>query len=195
MVDCLTPEKRSWNMSRIRGRNTTLELVVRSILHRMGYRFKVADRELPGRPDIVLKKHKTVVFVHGCFWHRHLGCPDTTTPKTRTLFWQEKFNSNVLRDRRNRRALNKLGWKVLVVWECQIKKNPLAVAARLLRALPKTTADRKKNHEIPSRKDLFRVAEARADYKLIEKTPNREKGLNRPCDKKLSNKISLKSKS
>ncbi len=125
MTDYLTPDRRSWNMGRIRNKNTKPEIAVRSILHRMGYRFTVngpKNRQLPGKPDIVLPKYRTVIFVHGCFWHRHKGCKETTTPKTRTEWWQAKFDGNVERDRRNQRVLRKLGWKVIVVWECETKK-------------------------------------------------------------------------
>ena len=130
MVDSLTPEKRSWNMSRISGKNTKPELAVRSLLHRQGFRFRVNRTDLPGKPDIVLKKHKTVVFVHGCFWHRHKGCSDASTPKTRTQFWQKKFDGNVARDKRNVRALRESGWNVIVVWECEIKAS-VALTQRL----------------------------------------------------------------
>jgi len=130
MVDSLTPEKRSWNMSRISGKNTKPELAVRSLLHRQGFRFRVNRKDLPGKPDIVLKKHKTVVFVHGCFWHRHKGCSDASTPKTRTQFWQKKFDGNVARDKRNVRALRESGWNVIVVWECEIKAS-VALTQRL----------------------------------------------------------------
>lgn len=125
MADSLTPEHRSWNMSRIRSRDTKSEKVVRSLLHGMGYRFTVngpKNRTLPGKPDIVLPKYRTVIFVHGCFWHRHKGCKGTTTPKTRTEWWEAKFAGNVARDRRNQRALRKDGWRVIVVWECELKK-------------------------------------------------------------------------
>lgn len=125
MTDHLTPEQRSWNMGRIRNKNTKPELVVRSILHGLGYRFTVngpKNRQLPGKPDIVLPKYRTVIFVHGCFWHRHKGCKETTTPKTRTEWWQAKFDGNVERDRRNQRVLRKARWKVAVVWECETKK-------------------------------------------------------------------------
>ena len=118
-MDRLSPEHRSWNMSRIRGRDTQPELAVRSALHRAGYRFRLHRKDLPGRPDIVLPKHRTVVFVHGCFWHRHKGCRFAYTPKSRVAFWQKKFDDNVERDRRNVRALRALGWRVVTVWECQ----------------------------------------------------------------------------
>lgn len=118
MTDRLTPDRRSWNMSRIRGRDTAPENLVRSTLHRAGYRFRLHRRDLPGRPDIVLSKYRTVVFVHGCFWHRHAGCRFAYTPKSRVDFWTAKFHANVERDRRNAFALRRLGWRVVTVWEC-----------------------------------------------------------------------------
>ena len=113
---------RSRNMAAIRGKDTAPELAVRRILHAMGLRFRLHRKDLPGRPDIVLPKHRTVVFVHGCFWHRHKDCRHTTTPKTRQEFWQTKFASNVERDRRNRTDLQQLGWRVIVVWECELRQ-------------------------------------------------------------------------
>lgn len=120
MVDTLSPEKRSWNMSRVRNKDTKPELLVRSILHRNGFRFRLHKNGLPGKPDIVLARYKTVIFVHGCFWHRHKGCPDATTPKTRTAFWVNKFKENTERDKRTGEALRDLGWNVIIVWECEI---------------------------------------------------------------------------
>ena len=119
MTDRLTRERRSWNMSRIRGKDTEPEKLVRSALHCAGYRFRLHSKQFPGRPDIVLPKHRTVVFVHGCFWHRHKGCRFAYTPKSRVAFWNAKFEGNVERDRRNAGALRKLGWKVVTVWECE----------------------------------------------------------------------------
>ncbi len=119
MADRISPEKRSWNMSRIRGKDTKPELRVRSQLHRMGYRFRLHRKDLPGRPDIVLPKYDTVIFVHGCFWHRHKGCRFAYTPKTRVEFWQTKFDLNVRRDRRNEAALRKRGWRIIRIWECR----------------------------------------------------------------------------
>ena len=118
-MDTLTKARRSWNMSRIKGRNTRPERIVRSILHRMGYRFRLHRKDLPGKPDIALPKHKTVIFVHGCFWHRHKGCKDATLPKTRRLFWRNKLEGNADRDRLKERALRVLGWRVIVLWECE----------------------------------------------------------------------------
>ncbi|MBN2685857.1 MAG: DNA mismatch endonuclease Vsr [Pontiellaceae bacterium] len=136
-MDHLTPEKRSWNMAQIKGRNTRPELIVRSMLHRAGYRFTVngpKNRKLPGRPDIVLPKYKTVIFVHGCFWHRHKGCKRTTTPSTNAEFWKQKFDRNVANDRKNARELKKLGWNVITVWECELQ-NTEKVNSRLQRKL------------------------------------------------------------
>ena len=119
-MDSLTKTHRSWNMSRIRGRDTTPELAVRSLLHRLGYRFRLHRRDLPGKPDIVLPKYRTAILVHGCFWHRHSRCRFAYTPKSNAAFWQEKFACNVERDRQVRRQLRERGWHVLVIWECQI---------------------------------------------------------------------------
>jgi len=121
-MDRLSREKRSWNMSRIRSKNTEPEKMVRSLLHQMGYRFRLHVRALPGTPDIVLPKYHSVVFVHGCFWHRHPGCKFAYIPKSRNNFWNEKFRQNVARHRRVAQQLEKLGWKVLTVWECETSK-------------------------------------------------------------------------
>lgn len=107
-------------MSKVKGKNTKPEMIVRSFLHKLGYRFRLHRKDLPGNPDIVLPKYKTVIFVHGCFWHRHQGCKRCTTPSTNTEFWEEKFRDNVERDRRNEQALKAKGWKVITLWECQI---------------------------------------------------------------------------
>jgi len=106
-------------MSRIRGKDTGPEKLVRSLLHRMGYRFRLHVKDLPGRPDIVLPRYRTVVFVHGCFWHRHRGCKNCTTPTNNRAFWVEKLEGNAERDLQNRAALRLAGWRVVVVWECR----------------------------------------------------------------------------
>lgn len=126
-MDKLTPEHRSWNMQRIKSRDTKPELIVRSILHRMGYRFRLHRKDLPGKPDIVLSKYKTVIFVHGCFWHRHEGCKLAYTPKSRIDFWQKKFQSNIERDQRVVSKLIEMGWQVLIIWECEVKKKECVI--------------------------------------------------------------------
>ena len=122
MADALTKQRRSWNMSRIRGKDTTPEKRVRSLLHRMGYRFRLHDKKLPGSPDIVLTKYKTVVFVHGCFWHRHRGCRNCTTPTSNRAFWVKKLQGNAVRDKVHQRRLRALGWSSLIVWECETER-------------------------------------------------------------------------
>jgi DNA mismatch endonuclease, patch repair protein len=121
MVDVLTPKQRSFNMSRIRGKDTSPEMVVRSLLHSLGYRYRLHVRTLPGCPDIVLPKHHALIFVHGCFWHMHKCRYGRVVPKTNAEFWQKKRLGNVERDRRHIRELRKLDWKVVTVWECQTK--------------------------------------------------------------------------
>ena len=122
MADKLTPEKRSWNMSRIKSKNTSIEVRVRKHLFANGFRYRNNVKNLPGKPDIVLKKYKTVIFIHGCFWHRHENCKDATTPKTRTEFWNEKFQKNIDNDRKNAELLSKAGWHIITIWECEINK-------------------------------------------------------------------------
>lgn len=139
-MDTLTPEERSRNMARIRGKNTRPELQVRSMLHRAGYRFSLHRKNLPGKPDIVLRKYRTVIFVHGCFWHRHKNCKQATTPKSNIDFWQAKFDRNVANDKKHVRDLRRLGWRVITVWECELK-NPEKVLARLERLLTADHAD------------------------------------------------------
>jgi DNA mismatch endonuclease (patch repair protein) len=120
-MDTISPEKRSWTMAQVKGRDTKPELIVRSLLHRLGLRFRVQCKELPGKPDIVLPKHKTVIFVHGCFWHRHPGCKRASTPADNAQYWQAKFTRTVARDAAHRATLEQLGWRVLVVWECELR--------------------------------------------------------------------------
>lgn len=118
-------------MSRIRCKDTKPERLLRSLLYRAGFRFRLHAADLPGKPDIVLRKYHTVIFVHGCFWHRHEGCVNATTPKSRTEFWIEKFRRTVERDRRKQTELEDAGWKVLTVWECELNSNPNEFVNRL----------------------------------------------------------------
>lgn len=121
MADHLTSEKRSWNMSLIRSANTKPEIIVRKLLHSLGYRFRLHKKDLPGKPDIVLKKYKTVIFVHGCFWHQHKGCKRSNIPKSNRAYWKPKLEHNIRKDAQHKRELKKLGWKTIIVWECEIK--------------------------------------------------------------------------
>ena len=122
MADRITPEHRSWNMSRIKGKDTKPEIAVRQYLFANGFRFRKNDKRYPGKPDIVLPKYHTISFVHGCFWHRHEGCKQATTPKSRTDFWLEKFQKNVQNDAKHIQELKNMGWKVIVLWECELEK-------------------------------------------------------------------------
>lgn len=121
MADIFDKKKRSEIMSRITARNTAPELAVRSLLHRMGYRFRLHQTNLPGKPDIVLARYRTVILVHGCFWHRHRGCRFAYTPKSRPDFWLRKLESNIMRDRQVKAELTRLGWYVITVWECELR--------------------------------------------------------------------------
>lgn len=112
-------------MSRIKGKNTKPEILLRKELFKRGFRYKIHDEKLPGKPDIVLPKYRTVIFVHGCFWHGHDGCRYYTVPKTRTEWWQIKISGNIARDEKVIYDIERLGWKVLTVWECMLKKNLL----------------------------------------------------------------------
>lgn len=135
MADVHTPAQRSFNMSRIRGRDTKPERLLRSLLHRAGLRFRKNVKSLPGKPDIVLPKHRTVVLVHGCYWHRHPGCRFSTTPATNASFWTKKFAGTVERDRKAEQFLREQGWRVLTVWECQLRSNPLQTAEEVRRII------------------------------------------------------------
>ncbi|MGV0005025.1 MAG: very short patch repair endonuclease [Candidatus Porifericomitaceae bacterium WSBS_2022_MAG_OTU9] len=138
MVDNLAKEHRSWVMSRIRSRDTKPEIKLRSLLHRAGFRFLVHNKHLPGKPDITLPKYKTVVFVHGCFWHKHENCAYASIPKTRQAFWTNKFRANVERDKIVVKKLRELEWNVIIVWECELHdsaKVMQTVTAQIKRAV------------------------------------------------------------
>ena len=130
-MDSVSPEKRSQVMASVRSRDTRPELAVRTLFHKLGFRFRLRGKGLPCKPDLVLPRYRVAVFVHGCFWHRHQGCPNTRTPKSRVEFWTEKFETNVRRDRENLLALEALGWHYFVIWECELK-DVSALQARIL---------------------------------------------------------------
>ena len=126
MADVHTKEIRSYNMSMIKGKNTKPEMLVRKFLFANGYRYKLHDKSLPGKPDIVLPKYKTVIFVHGCYWHGHKNCKYFVVPKTRTEWWLNKINGNIANDEKAAKALKKEGWKIITIWECNLKSSKVA---------------------------------------------------------------------
>ena len=123
MADVHSPETRSYNMSRIKGKDTKPEMIVRKFLFSKGFRYRLHVKSLPGKPDIVLPKYKTVIFIHGCFWHGHDGCKYFVVPKTRTEWWLNKIIGNISNDNRNNELLKLEGWRVLIIWECDLKPN------------------------------------------------------------------------
>ena len=125
MADVHNKETRSYNMSQIKGKNTKPEMLVRKFLHAQGFRYKLHDKTLPGKPDLVLPKYKTVIFIHGCFWHGHKGCKYYVVPKTRTDWWLQKINGNIANDEKAVKALKKDGWKIITIWECELKRDKL----------------------------------------------------------------------
>lgn len=122
MPDVMTPQQRHACMSHIRSKNTKPEQMVRQALWHQGFRYRLNVKDLPGKPDIVLSKYKTVIFINGCFWHGHDGCKDFVVPKSNTTFWLDKISKNKARDVRDETALNVAGWKVITIWECELKK-------------------------------------------------------------------------
>ena len=139
--DIYSVEKRSAVMRSVKGRNTRPERLLRHELHRLGFRYSLKPSPLPGTPDIVLRKYRTVIFVHGCFWHRHVGCRKTTLPINNRSFWRKKFAGNIKRDVSVRASLNAGGWKVIVAWECEILKDPGGLANVIWQHLPNLVRD------------------------------------------------------
>ena len=123
MADNLTKEQRSFNMSRVRGKDTKPEKLVRSLVHSLGFRFRKHVKELPGKPDIVLPKYKSVIQIHGCFWHQHKNCEKSHLPKSNVDYWKDKLSKNIKRDKTNYKKLSDCGWSILIIWECEVKKN------------------------------------------------------------------------
>ncbi len=137
MTDSLSPEKRSWNMARIHSNNTSIEVKVRKYLFSQGFRYRKNVASLPGKPDIVLPKYRVVVFIHGCFWHRHNGCKRATTPKSRQEYWLPKFKHNVENDKKHYKELQKMGWYPIVIWECEINNFFEGTMRKLVRKINK----------------------------------------------------------
>jgi DNA mismatch endonuclease (patch repair protein) len=141
MADVHSKETRSYNMSRIRSKDTKPELLVRKFLHKNGFRYRLHVKDLPGKPDIVLPKYKTVIFIHGCFWHGHEGCKKASLPKTRPDWWKDKINRNIQNDIHAEVALNTNNWNVIKIWECDLNKNILTITiADILFSLRKTNS-------------------------------------------------------
>lgn len=172
MVDHLTKKHRSWNMSHIRSKHSKPEVIIRSLLHRAGYRFRLNNKKLPGCPDIVLSKYRMVIFVNGCFWHRHENCSRSTMPNTNKEYWITKFDKNVLRDITVKKELEKQGWNVLIEWECEIIKDPFVVLDRIL---SKSNTKILKNYSLGiNRVEILKIAENRSNYLIKKGTIRRE---------------------
>lgn len=149
-MDVHDKKTRSYNMSCIKGKNTKPEEIVRKYLFSQGFRYRKNDKRLPGTPDIVLPKHRTVIFVNGCFWHGHEGCRYFVVPKTNTEFWMNKIETNIQRDKRNIEKLQVMGWKVIVIWECQLKRNQCRNTLDLIKYKIENNYELTKNNHMQS---------------------------------------------
>ena len=134
-MDKISKEKRSKNMSKIKSHDTSIEIKVRKYLFSQGFRYRKNVKSLPGKPDIVLSKYKTVIFINGCFWHRHPGCKYATTPSSHQEFWQKRFTANVKNDQKNHKLLTESGWNVIVLWECEIEHDFVNLMTNLIKEL------------------------------------------------------------
>lgn len=134
-MDSITNEKRSWNMSRIKSKDTKIEVLVRRYLFAKGFRFRKNDKRYPGKPDVVLPKYRVVIFVNGCFWHMHLGCKYGRLPKSNTDYWKPKLEKNSENDKQHIKQLQEMGWTVVVLWECELKKDFEGVMERIIQKL------------------------------------------------------------
>jgi DNA mismatch endonuclease (patch repair protein) len=174
MTDTLSTSERSRAMAKVRSADTKPEWILRCGLHRLGFRYKLSDRALPGRPYLVFPKYKSVIFVHGCYWHRHKHCKDASTPKSNTEFWLKKFAENVRRDRSKVRALDALGWRVLVLWECQLTKCTTRTIQEAALWLAQDVLSKSALLGIGEldRRTLLTVAEAKVRYRLSNYSTN-----------------------
>lgn len=173
MVDILSWEQRSILMSKVRSSDTKPEWILRCALHRLGFRYKLKNRHLAGNPDLVFPKYRTVVFVHGCFWHRHPGCKDASMPKSNHSFWANKFSENVRRDARAVEALSQDGWKVLVVWECELMNSTIETVEKVACAIRNNSdsLSRPRYRRVDlERKELLTAAEEKVRYRIDKKT-------------------------
>lgn len=169
MTDSLSKTQRSMAMSNVRSADTKPEWILRCGLHRLGFRYRLRNKQLPGRPDLALPKHHAVVFVHGCYWHRHPGCKDATTPKTNAPFWIKKFATNIERDRKAEQKLADQGWRVMVVWECELMRETVETVRRVAtwlregRAGAETPGD---DQPVADRDTLLAIAEEKVRYRI-----------------------------
>ncbi len=164
MTDTLSKKERSKAMSKVRSADTKPEWILRCGLHRLGFRFRLRNSRLPGRPDLAFRRYRAVVFVHGCYWHRHTDCRDASTPKSNVSFWAGKFAENVGRDRRTRQRLERLGWRVLVVWECELTRHTVESIQRVAHWLSQGT--RCGAGPPLDRGELLAVAEEKVRYRI-----------------------------
>ncbi len=166
MTEKLTKNRRSWLMRRVQPRHTKPELIIRSFLHRCGFRFSLHRQDLPGKPDIVMTKYQTVIFVHGCFWHRHPGCKRASSPQSHRKYWKDKFARNVARDENDRRKLQKMGWKVIVVWECEAMTDPRQALERIVHVAAPSRTCNIDYSTLPDRNEIMHLAEAKVQWRL-----------------------------
>lgn len=169
MTDTLSKKQRSVAMSKVRSADTKPEWILRCGLHRLGFRYCLGNTHLPGRPDLAFPKYRAVVFVHGCYWHRHLGCKDASVPKSNLAFWTTKFTENMERDRRTEQQLVEQGWRVMVVWECDLVKHTVETIERVAQWLRHgvAVADRFRRVEpVVNRGELLAVAEQKVRYRI-----------------------------
>ncbi|MCA1535047.1 DNA mismatch endonuclease Vsr [Bradyrhizobium sp. NBAIM03] len=163
-MDHITPARRSWLMSRVKSRNTGPELRVRKVAHALGYRFTLHSSSLPGKPDLTFPRLRSVIFVHGCFWHRHQSCSKASMPNSRPEFWAAKFKRNVERDTRVRSELRRRGWRVCVVWECETKK-PAVLRSKVRRFLSRSEAGASASSKVAASRSKFACENTKTNYK------------------------------
>lgn len=152
-MDIFTPEQRSLIMSSVKGKNTKPEILIRKLLHSLGYRFRIHRKDLPGKPDIVLPRYKTVIFINGCFWHQHQGCKASHIPASHAEYWRSKLERNAARDKKNIQILQSMGWRVIVIWECEIND---IIRSRQVPGLP---THKRGNYEMEEEEEFLEAAE------------------------------------
>lgn len=177
MPDTLSKKQRSIAMSRVRSADTKPEWILRCGLHRLGFRYSLRNKHLPGRPDLAFPKYYSVVFVHGCYWHRHSGCKDASMPKSNVAFWTKKFAENMERDRRTERELDERGWRVMVVWECELLHHTVETIGRValwLRQANSVAGQSVCYESDVDREEILAVAEQKVRYRIATYGEKRE---------------------